>query len=187
MLALNNIGLAKCILKNGVDINNEIEVIIENKNYIITPLLVFLQYLSNDKENLMYNFLIENGADIKKFVNQKFVPDIVDVFNTPLLMATQNRNIKLMKSLIDFGADKEFKNKGGMTPLMYAVKYYVHNPNQENICLEMITLLLNSKPSADINTTNLQSQNLLMHLYDTLERNHKLDIKIETIAKILAH
>ncbi|EAY19964.1 hypothetical protein TVAG_402180 [Trichomonas vaginalis G3] len=76
----------------------------------------FFEELSSEDNHEMISKACEEGLWLKKTK--------LDVMNV-LHVASEKRNLKLVKSLIECGCDKETKNEYGWTPLIYA-SYYSH-------------------------------------------------------------
>jgi len=96
--------------------------------------------------------LLDAGADVNQVTLYGW---------SPLLAATQNRNYRLGKFLIERGADVNIANKGGWTPLYLATDnrnleggdYPTRAPDMDH--LEFIKLLLDA--GADVNAQLIES------------------------------
>ena len=100
----NNLKMFNILIGKGVNIN------LENKNGI-SPLM----YAINQRNYDMFNKLIEAGANINSKDKNNG--------NTLLHIAVTKKDLKLVKFLIEKGANIDLQNKYGNTPLHLAVPY----------------------------------------------------------------
>ncbi len=95
----NKIEVIKKIIEMGADVN----LCDENKN---TAFLYSALYYNNPD---IFDLLIENGAD-------KNVKNIL--WANAIMVSLYNKELDILKRLIDLGLDINIQNKGGWTPLM---------------------------------------------------------------------
>ena len=95
----NELDVIKKIIEIGADIN----ICDENKN---TAFLYAALYYNNPN---IFEILIENGAD----KNAKNI-----LWANAIMISLYNKEISILKKLIELGLDINIQNKGGWTPLM---------------------------------------------------------------------
>lgn len=102
----NKPELIKLLLENGEDINSR-----SSYDKDKTPLIVATEY--GNKEAV--KVLLENGADIELDATGKEMRAIH--------FASENNHSEILSLLIEYGAEKEAKDKYEKTPLHYAAMY----------------------------------------------------------------
>ena len=115
----NNVDLAKILIQNGADINKPYTM---NQSALSLAILN-IQYV-RDKALPMIKFFIENGADVNEILdlsNDDNNEDSQPIFTTNLNVAISMESEKCLKLLLKNGANPNFIDSKGRTPLMYAV------------------------------------------------------------------
>jgi ankyrin repeat protein len=131
----------------------------DDKTIVLWPTNVFIpNELYNacnngDEENVLR--LIKEGHDIN--LPEEYIP--------LLILVTKNKNLTILRILINNGIDIESKDADGNTALIFAAKH-----GDENI----IKLLLNY--GANVNASNNNDENVLMHA--CIYYSHKNSINI---------
>ncbi len=145
--------------------NNNTPYISKDNNKDAVMMLLFSNAIidiniQNKKGNtaLFYSLGIDNNSLTKKFLQLGADVNIKNIYNyTPLMHAVKNiKDIKLVKLLIDEGADVNVIDETGMTALGYSVYSY-----EDNNSIAITRLLLNS--GAKVNRKNAQATSALMH------------------------
>jgi len=118
----NNIKLAKLLIKNGADLNAA---------YYMdqSPLSIAILNLSNtgDEGLKMIKLFIENGANVNEFLElSENSPEREDENNMPILtrnitLAISIESVKCLELLLKNGANPNYVDSKGRTPLIYSV------------------------------------------------------------------
>lgn len=168
---LKYLNIAKMLLENGADANA-----VDNSGS--TSLHDAASFLGTEK---IVKLLLNHGANVDTKNNSGFTPVMHAVFEdnvkvlemliavganvdagndyTPLhVAASQSKNLKTLKLLIDAGADLEVKDKNGKTPLNWAVK-------KENI--DTINVLID----AGANVNAISSRGTTLHQATAVSNN----------------
>lgn len=109
----SNLQIMRKLLNSEADVN-----IMDKKGYSLL-MKVFQNYNNNTQE--IVEELIEHGVEL----NPK-----TDKLSPLMLAATYSRNAKLLKTLVDAGADINYQNKKGATALMLAAAKNVQNAKE---------------------------------------------------------
>jgi len=106
---------------------------------------IFKKDKKDEKNNKLNLFKPKSEEEIK----DKLSNLSSDELNNKMFFAINDKNIKLLELLLKYGADINFKNKGGLTPLIYAVNF-IQNKN-------IVEFLLKHGADTKIKTHNNKS------------------------------
>ncbi|MBR2209629.1 MAG: ankyrin repeat domain-containing protein [Synergistaceae bacterium] len=116
----NNVDFARLLIQNGADINKPYTM---NQSPLSLAILN-IQY-SRDKALPMIEFFIEQGANVNEILDLSHDDDINEdnppIFTTNINVAISMESDKCLELLLKNGANSNFIDSKGRTPLMYAV------------------------------------------------------------------
>lgn len=111
------------------------------------------------KTPLLIAIFTENSEEVSELVSQRYLNVEDDILGTPLQLAMESENVKIVTMLVEAGVDLRVKDIHGNTPLHNAVR--INNA-------DILKILL--KAGADIKSVNNDGENPLMLLLTEAER-----------------
>ena len=140
----NNLKLAKILIQNGADINQRV--------ITQSPLSMAILNLADweDEALPMIKFLVKKGADVNEILDFVKVGEEDGFLTTNLNLAISMGSPKCVEILLKNGADPNFVDTKGKTPLMYAAL----------TSFEILEILL--KYGADPNISDFEGRTPLM-------------------------
>ena len=196
-----NVEIVKLLLENNVDVNIKNNVgddamTISLKNcFEEIALLLFDKYECNNYENLLLSSCSKSLTNVAKLIINK--PNInldyykhswyniidnsegidIDCFNTPLVISCQQKNVDLIKNLIENGANVNLPvSSCGKTVLML----YCHDSTLQIIEIGKLLLL-----NTDLEYVDYENKNILMHIitsrFKTYEKLELINLIIEKV------
>ena len=138
-LRIGNFKISKCILtgeKSAIRYGNFLQL---DEDTIAVNLIDQDVYLLRDNQLVYFEDVKRNNFDKvlsfgDKYINHINVTDSLGM--TPICYAIDNNNTKMVKELIRQGADVNFMNVDGQTPLSSAYKNY--NKHRENSVIKLL-------------------------------------------------
>jgi len=113
-------------------------------------------------DTIFYGTFRDVQASIKAGAN---VNGFDECDESPLMVATRNGNVEVIKTLIQSGADINGKNKAGNTPLYFAVDDFFYTDVSESDKESIAKLLIDTK--ADVNAANTNGETILIRAINT--------------------
>lgn len=112
-----------------------------------------INYPINQMNSLHFAILIGHQSIVKVLIdssNKSILNSVNKNFNTPLHLAILEESISIVKLLVENGANINFKNKEGLTPLDLIIKLKLKNNNSSSILYESEQPNYDYEPESDL-------------------------------------